>query len=464
VVEAGIAASFPQLRRPVQRNLGVLTVGFLRLLGAARSGHGHLSLAALARVLPTEGTAHARDKRVLFGRRGAGVWPLLLDRTKAETTQALLAGVPFEGRTLPLGLYTFDYPWQERAAASQNPLERLFLLDVETALPPEVAGVWIGDRGYARAALLRQVLVDERLYVIRERGGTCIEWNGVRQKLRDLAPGTTRPVRYTGVTYQATLRVPVDVVAIHDPAFQDPWWLLVPPGSAEVLPTDLVLQLYRERMEVEHSFRDFKTHLGLRGLALKVRVAERTGRLLLAFCLAYVLAIVLGAETDGLAARHGLEILHRRPRHGTRRTLSVLSLAMQMLAHPRWRHGALPGAPPAGLADPSTPAAGPRRPSPPLVLEASAALVGGCVRRDRRTASTGPFARGNDASCCRSIRLRSSAHRPAGRARTPLSRNWGWARQAVPGDPPHGYGHPLVVTRQDGRGRGRRDSGIGRPP
>ena len=36
-------------------------------------------------------------------------------------------------------------------------------------------------------------------------------------------------------------------------------------------------------------------------------------------------------------ARRDLEIPRRRPRHGTCRTLSVLSVAMQMLAHPRWR-------------------------------------------------------------------------------------------------------------------------------
>ena len=78
------------------------------------------------------------------------------------------------------------------------------------------------------------------------------------------------------------------MIALHDPAFHEPWWLLVPSDSDTILPTALVVQLYRERMQVEHTFRDFKTHLGLRGLALRVRIADRTGRLLLAFCLADV--------------------------------------------------------------------------------------------------------------------------------------------------------------------------------
>ena len=356
-VERAVTQVFADLCRPVQRNLAVVAVAFVRLISAARPGHGRLSLAALFRVLPTSGTAHAREKRlhrflanprldprgvttglaqVVFGRRGEGYWPLVLDQTKSGATQALLAGVPFEGRTLPLAVYTFDYPWQEATAPSQNHLEHVFLLDVEGALPPRVHGVWIADRGYARAALLREALREERFYVIRGRAGTCVDYNGHRVKLHELPPGQARAIRYTGVQYQAHQRVPVDVVAIHDPAFEEPWWLLVPPDSAAVLPTDVVVRLYRERMQIEHTFRDFKTHLGLRGLQLRVRIAERTGRLLLAFCLAYTLAVILGSSPAALDARPHLEIPRRTPRHGTCRTLSALSLAMQMLAHPHW--------------------------------------------------------------------------------------------------------------------------------
>lgn len=295
------------LRRSVQRNLAVVAVALLRLLSGARGGNGRLSLGALFRVLPTIGTPHAHEKRlrrflenprldprgvtsglaqVISGRRGAGCWPTLLDQTAAGSSQALLAGVPVAGRTLPLAVYTFEYPWQERTARSQNQLEHVFLLDVEESLPPKVHPVWIGDRGYARAAQLREAFREERFYIIRERAGTCVTVGGRRMKLGELVPGQGQAIRYTGMQYQAHLLVPVDIVAIHDDAFDEPWWLLVPPESAEVLPTDLVVQLYRERMQIEQTFRDFKTHLGLLGLCLKVGIAERTGRLLLAFCLA----------------------------------------------------------------------------------------------------------------------------------------------------------------------------------
>lgn len=361
VIEACVSTAFAGLRRTVQKNLAVLTVAFLRVLGAARSGHGRLSLATLFRVLPTAGTPHAREKRLhrfldnsrldprsvtdglvrlIFSKRGKGLWPIGFDQTKAGATQALVAGVPFEGRTLPLAVYTFQYPWEEVVVMSQNQLEEVFLLDVESALPVGVRGVFIGDRGYARAALLRKSGRVGRLYIIRGRSGTRVEYQGRSCKLGQLPGPSRHAVRYRDVVYHAHERVPVDVVVFHDPAFQDPWYLLVPPHSEQILPTHAVVALYRERMQVEHSFRDFKTHLGLRGLRLKVRVAERTGRLLLAFSITYCLALVLGVSAEAEQARGDLEIPRRRPRHGTCRTLSVLSLAMHMLSHPRWRNPA----------------------------------------------------------------------------------------------------------------------------
>lgn len=365
VVDTAVGGVFSALRRSVQKNLAVLTQGFIQLLGSCRSGHGTLSLAALARCLPTEGTAHAREKRLhrflsnrrldpkvvgdglarmIFGQRGRGLWPVVFDQTRAGAAEALVAGVPFAGRVLPLLVYTFEYPWKERAVASQNQLEEIFLADVETALPEGVRGVFIGDRGYGRASLLRHSRAAGRLFVIRGRAGTRVEWRGQRLKLGELTCVPGGACRYRGVAYQAEQRVRVDVVAYHDPGFREPWWLLVPPGSAAVLPTRTVVALYRERMQVEQGFRDFKTHLGLRGLKLQVRIAERTGRLLLAFFLTYALAVCLGAGEEIDAARPDVEIPRRRPRHGTTRTLSALSLACLVLCLPRWRdrgHAAL---------------------------------------------------------------------------------------------------------------------------
>ena len=360
VVTAAVGRAFEDLSKPVRKNLANLTIAFLAVLGAARSGNGRISLGAIYRVLPTNGTARARKKRLYrflenerfdprgvtgglarmaFGERGAGLWPVVFDQTKSGTSQALFAGVPFEGRTIPLSVYTFEYPWKDRFL-SQNDLEESFLNDVDAALPNGVRAVFIGDRGYARAALVRLCSHMNRLFVIRGRGGVCVEHGKRRCKLKNLPPGIGSAVRYRDVRYQSNAKVPLDVIAFRDPAFDEPWWLLVPAGMEDVLPTETVVALYRERMQVEQTFRDFKTHMGLRGLKLKVRIPDRTGRLLLGFLVAYCLALAVGTSSEAKAARRDLEIPRKKPRHGTTRTLSVLFLAMLMLSHRRWRRKA----------------------------------------------------------------------------------------------------------------------------
>src|SRR2546422_6259832 len=74
MMDAALCGSFQCLRRTVQKNLAVLTVTFLQVLGAARGGNGRLSLGMLFRVLPTSGTAHAREKRLrrVLGKRPRG--------------------------------------------------------------------------------------------------------------------------------------------------------------------------------------------------------------------------------------------------------------------------------------------------------------------------------------------------------------------------------------------------------
>jgi hypothetical protein len=349
-------ARFSGLTKPIRNNLVVLTFAFILVLSAVRSGQGRLSLAALARALPTPGTAHAREKRLhrflknprldfrtvtgslaaILLPPGKRFCPVILDQTKSGSAQALLAAVPYAGRALPLACYTFAYPLTEPAIKSQNQLEHIFLLDTETSLPSGVMAVWIADRAYARSLLLQQSEQEQRPYILRGRKGTMITYQGKRMKLGKLHAPLRKALRYQNVLYHAHRKVPVDVIVYYDPAYQEPWYLLVPVAYRRLLETDLVVDLYRERMQIEQSFRDFKTHLGLRGLNLQVDIAPRMGRLLLTFCLAYILCVLLGESSLGQQARRGFEIPRRMARHGTRRTLSALSIEMLILSHPKW--------------------------------------------------------------------------------------------------------------------------------
>jgi hypothetical protein len=124
----------------------------------------------------------------------------------------------------------------------------------------------------------------------------------------------------------------VDLVVYHDPDFKEPWYMVVPPGSSDLLSTDDVVALYSDRMHIELTFRDWKTHLGLRGLRLEVDKAVRLSRLLLALTAAYILAVLMGAVAAANEVRRRCEALQRTPRHGTRRRLSALSIGILMLS------------------------------------------------------------------------------------------------------------------------------------
>ena len=352
--------AFPTLRRSRRKTLAVVCTGLLAVMAAARGGAGALSLGALYRLLPSPGRPHSRENRLrrfldnprlegravstglarlLFRPGRRRLVPTLFDQTQAGRTQALVVAIPFQGRALPLAVWTFTYPWRERLP-SQNTLEEWCLSELELSGPAGVRLVWIGDRGFTRARLLGRCAREGRLFLLRGRGGTCIDYAGGPRKLHELPAPSAAPRRYPSVLYHARQRIPVDVVAYQDPAFREPWYLVVPAGSSALWSAEQIVACYRERMQIEQSFRDFKTHLGLRGLRLQVRIAERMGRLLLAFCLTYALLLVLGSTPEGAAARQDLEVPRRQPRHGTGRTQSVLSIARLMLIHPRHAHAA----------------------------------------------------------------------------------------------------------------------------
>ena len=151
---------------------------------------------------------------------------------------------------------------------------------------------------------------------------------------KEFAAGWGTPVRYANLRYRKHGKEPVDLIVYRERGFKETWYLLVPAGSEKTLPTEKVVSIYRSRMQVEQGFRDWKTHLGVRGLKLESNRAVRLGRLLLAFALAYICLLLLGSQESVQENRLRFETLRRSPRHGTRRTLSVLSHAMLLLAAP----------------------------------------------------------------------------------------------------------------------------------
>lgn len=352
-VEETLRETFSQLRAPVRKNLAALVIGLVMVLRMPRGWYGRLSLSGVARGLPTRGDVTARYKRLhrfldnprfrneslsagllrlATGGHCPSLVPVLVDQTAVGDVQVLTASYPVEGRAIPLALETFEHAELNR---SQNLLEEDFLRRLAGALPQGVRLVLIMDRGYARAALLLVCRKQDWMFVIRGRAQVMVEYGqGRRVSLGRLPHRQGKACRYRGVFYQGRERERVDIIVYRERGFKEPWFLLVPADSEEILPTESVVQLYRSRMQVEVSFRDFKSWLGVRGLRLKARKAERLNRLLSGLAMAYVLLLALGAGRLAQQLRGQIEVLRRRARHGSRRTLSVLSLALMLVADP----------------------------------------------------------------------------------------------------------------------------------
>ncbi|MCX6578473.1 MAG: IS4 family transposase [Candidatus Aminicenantes bacterium] len=355
-IETTLRETFGDIRATVRKNLAALMIGLVMVLRTPRGWYGRLSLSGISRAMPTRGQVAARYKRLhrfldnphfrteqlssgllrlAAGESCPSLVPVLVDQTAVGDIQVLTGSYPVEGRAIPPAMATFEYG---QLPSSRNRLEEDFLRRLAGGLPREVRFVWVMDRGYGRASLLALCRQEQWLFVIRGRATVTVEYQEEgkvkRASLGRLPHRQGVACRYRKVLYQGTKKERIDIIVYREKGFKEPWFLLVPADSEEMLPTDAVVQLYRSRMRIETSFRDFKSWLGVRGLRLKVRRAERLNRLLTGLALGYILLLALGAGRLAHQLRRELEILRKHARHGTRRTLSRLFVALLVVTDP----------------------------------------------------------------------------------------------------------------------------------
>ncbi|HZO99815.1 MAG TPA: hypothetical protein VFD30_05960 [Terriglobia bacterium] len=118
--------------------------------------------------------------------------------------------------------------------------------------------------------------------------------------------------------------------------FQQAWFLIVPPDSEARLPTEEVVRRSRQRMQIEQCVRDWKRHRGLHGLHLLADKPQRLLRLLMAFTLAWRWCCCSDQGPWVEKLRPYFEVSRPQPRHGTRKVLSALLMALYLVAEPRW--------------------------------------------------------------------------------------------------------------------------------
>ena len=343
---------FSSLPKPVLRNIVEIVIALLILLRTPRGWYGRLTLNGVARCMRTEGDMHTRYKRldrflrnarfetsktalgllmITRGRNNEGLFPVLIDQSTIGDVQVIAASFPYEGRAIPFAMKTFEY---ESIAVSQNRIEKDFFSQLQGTIGKENTLLLIMDRGYADIKYILEFNKEGVLYIIRGCSNVKVEYNQ-GGKLKRISLGRLphrqgQARRYRNVIYHGKERVLLDIIVYREKGFKEPWFLIVPAGTEEILPTEEVVKWYRSRMRIEVKFRDFKSYLGVRGLKFKVHKAEKMGRLLTCMAIVYVLLIVMGGSDLARHLRKRIEVLRTKRRHGTRRTLSVLSTALFM--------------------------------------------------------------------------------------------------------------------------------------
>jgi len=338
------------IRITILRNIALLTHALLTLFHGARGGNGWLSQAALARCLPLQSSPKAREQRLgrllhnprltpeiliplhvalVLGIQSLGTVPLILDQTTVRGIQTLLIGAIFEGRVLPVAFSCFTYSTIQK---SQNILEHALIVAVMSCFPPETRPLLIMDRGYARAALIAALLKEGIPFLLRAKSNVLVYLRGQPQALARFRVKPGKPQRYP-IFYQSKKKVPLDLIIFQGKGYQETWYLLVPRDFP--LTTQEIVALYAKRMSIEQAFRDWKTHLGVRGLIFRsADPAPYLTRMLLAFSLCYLICLTLGATEKAREVRAFVEIPRHKARHGTRRTLSTLTIGILRLSLP----------------------------------------------------------------------------------------------------------------------------------
>jgi hypothetical protein len=336
------------IRVTILKNIALTTYALITLFSGARGGNGWLSKAALARCLPLGTGPKEREQRLYrfldnirltpevliplhvvlaCGTKLRDRLPMILDQTTIRGIETLLIGVVFEGRVLPIAFSCFMKRWIHK---SQNILEHGLILAAMSCFPVESRPLLILDRGYARVNLFIHLREEGIPFLCRAKRNVMVYLQGRGKTLGrfKIKPGQIH--RYSFL-YHGLKKEPLDLIIYFGKGYQEPWYLMVPSGTS--LTADEIVELYAKRMSIEQGFRDWKTHLGVRGLIFYGdNPAPRLTRLLLAFSLSYLLCLALGSTEEAQAVRIFVEIKRSKPRHGTTRTLSVLSIGILRLS------------------------------------------------------------------------------------------------------------------------------------
>lgn len=186
---------------------------------------------------------------------------VLLDLTYMDPYAFLVASIPKGGRALPLCWRAFRRDLAGETYDSENHLIEDLLQTLLTDVPAGIDALLVADREFARARLFRVMKKLKRGFVIRIDAQTWIDhpqYHGLLSNL-GLHPGDA-PRWFPGARYGKEDQEPINLLAVWKKGYDEPWLL-----ATTVTDPDETFAIYRQRMKIEHGFRDWKHHLRLKG-------------------------------------------------------------------------------------------------------------------------------------------------------------------------------------------------------
>ena len=196
----------------------------------------------------------------------------------------LVLAAPLRGRAIPFAMTTFSSKTLKDTGNSRNAVHIQTLLSWKELIGDRPL---VMDREFSYTTLLRHLKEAGMNFVIRLRMGPNPPrfLNTKGQKVRLVCP-VGRRVIFRGLRYRG--EVEVNVIGVWAWGQEEPLWLMT------TLEPEEALRLYRRRMEIEESFRDMKSLLGLGDvMSKKQTMMEKLVGFLL---LVYGIVLLLGGE------------------------------------------------------------------------------------------------------------------------------------------------------------------------
>lgn len=237
---------------------------------------------------------------------------LVVSLVAAETRRA----IPLVWRTV----------YKSDLKGNQRRYEREVLATLRRLVPEKVHVVVLSDRGFGDVALYRHMRKLNMDFITRFRPNIGVWYEGGVWNAGDLVPrnGRIRAVQQTKVTRPG--KGPYNVVLVKKAGMQDPWCL----ATSLVLPKECIVTLYGCRFQCEEAFRDAKDNRYGMGLSkTRISLPERRDRMLMLFCLAYLVHTAAGATSE----EAGVDATIRANTETTRRTHSLFRQGMELLGH-----------------------------------------------------------------------------------------------------------------------------------